>query len=156
MYYEGTSGGRHVDLWASVDTLFVLQEDEHGFSIAGKQCVASAVPDALVCLRHVHSLSVRFGQYSALVGVVAVLEPLQHYRRLTSLDIDMRPLLRMTRADTAEVQDALHTTLSVIACQDRLTSLALHCAAGISPTVDVLRQLCSSVRQLTLSQTSCC
>ena len=101
-----------------------------------------------------HSLSVCFGQYTPLFGIVALLEPLQRYRSLTSLDIDMQPVLRVTRSGAAKTEDALQTTLAIIASHTQLTSLALHCPADIAPIVHVLRRLCSSVRQLSYLSTS--
>ena len=152
VYHEGISGGWNVDFWSCCGTVSVFQEDEQDFSIAGKQCGALVVHGALVSLRHVHSLSVCFEQYTPLVVVVAVQEPLQRYIRLTSLNVDMRPLLRVTRIGAVEVQDALYATLAAIASRNQLISLALQCPAGISSAVDNLRRLCSSVLQLSLSQ----
>ena len=51
------------------------------------------------------------------------------------------------------MQDALNTALAAIAgnTRSRLKSLALHCPTSIQPNVRVLRRLCSSAHQLSLS-----
>ena len=156
VFYEGSGGGRYVDLWAMVGTATIIRGDDEQdeFSVAGRPCDTRVVPSALTALRHVSSLSIRFGLHPPRSGLPVLIDPLQHYDRLVALDLSLQALLRVTRQETRETEAALNAALTAIADRrpNPLRSLALHCPTDVHPAVTVLRRLCASVRQLALSQ----
>ena len=144
---------RHVDFWSSFGTLSASQ-DRFGskFSMLddNQQYSDDRVPRILHTLRTLRSVWLYFAISSnnRLFDMAAILHPLQHYTRLTALDITMMEFHRLKRA----MQDNVNTALDAIARRAHpLASLALRYSKRSQlPTVDVLRRLCSSVLQLYL------
>ena len=155
VYREGDSRGSHVDFWSDC-MLRVMQEerDKHHFSVQGWRCLARLVPSAVACLRSVHALVLDFSHSSPRCDVVAAITHIQRFAHLTYLDIDLTYLSGelLSHGPVVGLQAALQAAMTAIARRTRaLTTLLLLCPPHIRVSVDVLRRLCSSVHELSLS-----
>ena len=148
------STGRHADFWSFICTVVVSQVwYQQLFRIGddGWQCSTHLVAGVLTSLRHLQSISVTFAQDSSTAepcNVAAIIELLQQYTRLTTLNLD---LMNIGTLPTA-AQDQLNAALDTIARRPQpLRYLALRYPKNAKPpSVDVLRRLCSSVPQLSI------
>ena len=154
VYHKCNTG--HVDFWSSVANVVVrFSEHEQRYHIGARGCATSVVPAALFSLRLVRALSLTVSDPPPLCGIAAMVNPLQHYSRLTSLNICLVHVASLEAASpmAAEVQLTLSAALTAFAggSHNRLSSLGLHCPTSLLPSIDILRGLCTSVQLLSLS-----
>ena len=163
MVCRADGGAGRADFWAMVGTGSVVRSyGGREVVVAGRSFPTAVLPSAVTSLRHVRSLLLDFAPRRTLQGIVTGLEPLQHYTRLTALHLDVTGVFckkNPTRA-LRKTQKALDTALEAVASRPTpLTSFAVYCYSApctsppkfLRPTADVLRRLCSSVQQLSLT-----
>ena len=163
VYHESGSG--YVDFWSCIGTVLVNRNriPHDSVIVGGNRPVGIVMPNALHSLRCVRSVRIGGAAMSAasttsppltLRDFDALLEPLQRFTHLTSLDINIQePVATLSDVEQHEAEELLNISLSVIASRahSQLTALSLHCIHQVRPRVDLLRRLCLSAQQLSLS-----
>ena len=151
VYHDSSS--TYVEFWSCIGAVSVVRNPrvEQAFRVASRLCSVPALPDTLSSLRLIRDLSLHFGGGLSCNAAAPILQALQHYSRLTSLDICLASLVSSSRA--VEAVDALTAALAAIGNDghNRLLSLSLHCSYSIRPKASALRRLCSTVLHLSLS-----
>ena len=175
--YGTHSSSGHVDLWTTIGTVRLMMVHYtngcSSYQLVGRHFpyLADLLPGALTSLTPVHSLRLLFfapqwwkahderhrSSSPELGDVASTLLQLSRYDRLTSVDIDLTYAIARQPdcPEKAELEEALNAALASFASAHHpLTSLVLQCAdhqLRTRPAVDVLRRVCSSMKQLFLS-----